>query len=92
MIQWQQSSNLAYSKSQSDGHKHLERENSSVKGQDRNKKKKKKREGRREEELKEKTGDRIQKNYPKRIAAKILHRVLVDQGVERKGESDSNLY
>lgn len=54
--------------------------------------KKKKREGRREEELKEKTGDRIQKNYPKRIAAKILHRVLVDQGVERKGESDSNLY
>lgn len=55
-------------------------------------KKKKKREGRREEELKEKTGDRIQKNYPKRIAAKILHRVLVDQGVERKGESDSNLY
>lgn len=45
MIQWQQSSNLAYSKSQSDGHKHLERENSSVKGQDRNKKKKKKKGG-----------------------------------------------
>lgn len=90
MIQWQQSRNLAYSKSQSDGHKHLERENSSVKGQDRNKEKKKKRG--REEELKEKTGDRIQKNYPKRIVTKILHRVLVDQGVERKGEGDSNLY
>lgn len=53
--------------------------------------KKKKKRGR-EEELKEKTGDRIQKNYPKRIVTKILHRVLVDQGVERKGEGDSNLY
>lgn len=41
VIQRQQSNNLAYSKSQSDGHKHFEKENSGVKEQDRSKKKKK---------------------------------------------------
>lgn len=85
VIQRQQSNNLAYSKSQSDGHKHFEKENSGVKEQDRSKKKKK--------QAKEFKGEDRRQNLEK-ISEKEqqrLHRVLVDQGMERKGEGNSNL-
>lgn len=87
VIQRQQSNNLAQSKSQSDGHKHFERENSGVKEQDRSKKKKKK-------QAKEFEGEDRRQNLEKlsEKEQQRLHRVLVDQGMEWKGEGNSNLY